>query len=73
MNSLVGVAGPSDPVGSVYRENPSSDKDGDVQQVCSNLKTILPCLQLLSLSLTCLYILHAYIAFNFICLIYICA
>ena len=38
-----------------------------------NLETNLPYLQLLSLSLTCVYILHAYIAFIFICLIYTCA
>ena len=35
----------------------------DVEQVCSNLETILPCLRLLSLSLTCLYILLMIIAY----------
>ena len=61
MNSLVGVAAPSDPVGSVYSENPSSVEGGDVEQVCSNLEIILSCLRLLSLSLTCLYILHVHL------------
>ena len=48
-----------------------SIEGGDVEQGCSNLETNLPCLQLLSLSLTCVYILHAYIAYIFICLIYL--
>ena len=56
---LVGVAAPSDPVGSVLVEILSSVEGGDVEQVCSNLETNLPCLRLLSLYLTCLYILHA--------------
>ena len=73
MNSLVGVAAPSDPEGSFLVEILYSVEGGDIEQVCSNLETILPCLRLLSLSLTCLYILYAYIAFIFICLIYICA
>ena len=60
----------SDPMGSVYSGNPSSVEGRDVEQVCSNLEIILPCLRLLSLSLTCLYILHANIVFIFICLIY---
>jgi len=34
-------------------------------------QTNLTCLRLLSLSLTYVYILHAYIAFLFICLIYL--
>ena len=38
-----------------------SVEGGDVEQGCSNLKTNLPCLRLLSLSLTCVYILHALI------------
>ena len=71
VNSLVGVAAPSDPVGSILVEILHSVEGGDVEQVCSNLETILPCLRLLSLSLTCLYILHAHIAFIFICLIYL--
>ena len=33
-----------------------SVEGGDVEQVCSNLETNLPCLRLLSLSLTCLYL-----------------
>ena len=70
---VVGVAEPSDPVGSIIAEILHSVEGGDVEQVCSNLETILPCLRLLSLSLTYPYILHAYIAFIIICLIYICA
>ena len=62
---LVGVAAPSDPVGSVYSGNPSSVEGGDVEQVCSNLEIILPCLRLLSLLLVltylaCLYCLSPY-------------
>ena len=67
---LVGVATPSDLVGSILVEILHSVEGGDVEQVCSNLETNLPCLRLLSLSFTCLYILHAYIVFIFICLIY---
>jgi len=67
---LVGVAAPTDPVGSILVEILHSVEGRDVEQVCSNLETNLPCWRLLSLSL-CLYILHAYIAFIFICLIYI--
>ena len=33
----------------------------DVEQGCSNPEINLPCLRLLSLSLTCVYILHAFI------------
>ena len=73
MEVLVGVAAPSDPVGSVYSENPSSVEGEDVEQVCSNLETNIPCLRMLSLYLLLVYILHAYIAFIFIYLIYICA
>ena len=59
MNSLVGVAAPSDPVGSFLVEILHSIEGGDVEQGCSNLEINLPCLRLLSLSLTCVYILHA--------------
>ena len=41
---LVGVAAPSDPVGSILVEILHSVEDGDVEQVCSNLEIILPCL-----------------------------
>ena len=61
MNLLVGVAAPSDPVGSILVEILHSVEGGDVEQGCSNLETILLCLRLLSLSLTCVYILHALI------------
>ena len=47
---LVGVAAPSDPVGSILVEILHSVKGGDVEQVCSNLKTNIPCLRLLSIS-----------------------
>ena len=62
---LVGVAAPSDPVGSILVEILHSVEGGDVEQRCSNLETNLPCLRLLSLSLTCVYILHAYIIYLF--------
>ena len=38
-----------------------SVEGGDVEKGCSNLETNLPCLRLLSLYLTCVYILHAFI------------
>ena len=56
---IVGVAAPSDPVGSILVEILHSVEGGDVEQVCLNLETILPCLRLLIslfLSLTCVYI-----------------
>ena len=71
MNSLVGVAAPSDPMGSILMKILHSVEGREVEQGCSNLETNLSCLRLLSLSLTCVYILHAYIAFIFICLIYL--
>ena len=67
MNSLVGVAAPCDPVGSILVKILHSVEGGDVEQVCSNLEINLPCLRLLSL--TCIYILHAYIAYLLTCLI----
>ena len=51
MNLLVGVAAPSDPVGSILVEILHSVEGGDVEQGCSNLETNLPCLRLLSLYL----------------------
>ena len=57
---LVGVTTPSDPVGSILVEILHSVEGGDVEQVCSNLETNLPCLRLLSLSLTCLYLACLY-------------
>ena len=62
MNSLVGVAASSDPVGSFIVKILHSVEGRDVEQVCSSLETNLPCLRLLSLSLTCLYILLMLIA-----------
>ena len=70
---LVGVAAPSDPVGSILVKILHNVEGGDVEQVCANLETNLSCLRFLSLSLTCLYILYANIVVIFICLIYICA
>ena len=52
VNSLVGVAAPSDPVGSFLVEILHSVEGGDVEQGCSNLETNLPCLRLLSLYLS---------------------
>ena len=42
---VVGVAAPSDPVGSSIVEILHSVEGGDVEQVCSNLETNLPCLR----------------------------
>ena len=67
---FVSVAAPSDPVGSILVEILHSIEDGDIEQVCSNLETNLPCLRLLSLYLLLVYILHAYIVLIFMCLIY---
>ena len=69
---VISVAAPSDLAGSILVKILYSVKGGDVEQVCLNLETNLPCLRLLSLSLslTYLYILHANIVFIFICLIY---
>ena len=53
VNSLVGVAAPSDPVGSFLVEILHSVEGGDIEQVCSNLEINLSCLRLLSLFLTC--------------------
>ena len=51
----------SDLVGLILLEILHSVEGGDVEQVYSNLEIILPCLRFLSLSLTCVYILHALI------------
>ena len=58
---LVGIAAPSDPVGSILVKILHCVEGGDVEQRCSNLKTNLSYLRLLSLSLslTCVYMLHA--------------
>ena len=56
MNSLVGVAAPSDPVGSIIVEILHSVEGGDVKQVCSNLETILLYLRLPSLYLSLVFI-----------------
>ena len=55
-----------------FSENPSSVEGGDVEQVCSNLETNIPCLRLLSLSLTCLYLTCLY-CFHFYMLDILCA
>ena len=71
---FVGVMVPSDLAGSFLVKILHSVEGGDVEQVCSNLKTILFCLRLLiSLSHLCLFILHTYIVYLFICLIYLCS
>ena len=72
---LVGVAAPSDPVGSFYSENPSSVEGGDVEQVCSNLETNLPCLRLLTLYLLLLslYLACSYCAYLYMLDILLCS
>ena len=44
---VVGFEVPSDLARSIIMEILHSVEDGDVEQVCSNLKTVLPCLRLL--------------------------
>ena len=56
VNSLVGVAAPIDPVGSFLVKILHSVKGGDVEQGCSKLETNLPCLRLLSLYLSLVFI-----------------
>ena len=69
---VVGVATPSDLAESIIVKILRNGEGGDVEQVCSNLEIILPCLRLLlSLSHLCSYILHAYIVYIFTCLIYL--
>ena len=58
-------------MGSILVKILHSVEGGDVEQGYSNLEINLPCLRLLSLSLTCGYILLDYIAHLFICLIYL--
>ena len=53
---VVGVAAPSDLVGSIIVEILHSIEGGDVEQVCSNLETNIPCLRLLSLYLLFVFI-----------------
>ena len=51
-----GVATPSDLAGSIIVEIIYSVEGGDIEQVCSNLEIILPCLRLfISLYHLCLY------------------
>ena len=71
------VAVPSDLVGSILEKILLSVEDGDVEQVCSNLKIILPYLRLLifvSLSLSLVFISCMLLLFvSFTCLIFPCA
>jgi len=61
-------------VGSILVKILHSVEGGDVEQGCSNLETILPCLQLLiSLSLTCVYIYCMLILFISLYVWYTCA
>ena len=62
---VIGVAAPSDLAGSILVEILHSIESGYIEQVCLNLKTILPRLRLL-ISLTCIYILHAIIVCIFL-------
>jgi len=58
---VVGVTALNDLAGSIIAEILHSGEGGDVEQVCSNLKTNLPCLRLLiSLSHLCLYLACLY-------------
>ena len=68
---LVGVAAPSDLVGSILVEILQGVEGGDVEQVCSNLETNPLCLRLLFLSPLLVYILHAIIVLILTCLIFI--
>ena len=62
---VVGVAAPSDPVGSILVEILHSIEGGDVEQGCSNLDTNLPYLRLLSLSShLCLYLTCSYYSYS---------
>jgi len=77
---VVGVVAPSDLARSILVEILHSGEGGDVEQVCSNLKTILPCLRLLiSLSLvfiSCMFLLFisiTYLIFPCVSYIYIFA
>ena len=72
---VVGVTVPSDLAGSFIVKILHIVEGRDIEQVCSNLKIILPCLRLLIslfLSHLCLCILHVYIVYLFICFIYLC-
>ena len=63
---------PIDPVGSFLVEILHSVEGGDVEPgVLEPRNNSLVFAIALSLSLTCIYILHTYIAFIFICLIYL--
>ena len=72
MNSLVGVAAPSDPVGSFYSVILYSVEGGDVEQVCRTSKQfscVCDCSLYLSLVLIyCMLLLFIFIT----CLIYLC-
>jgi len=68
VNSLVGVAAPSDPVRSFLVEILHSVEGGGVEQ-----ETNLPCLRLLYLYLSLVFISCMLLLFIFImCLIYLC-
>jgi len=72
MELIVGVATSGDLERSIIVKILHSAEGEDVEQVCSNLKIIPPCLRLLiAYSQLCLYILHAYIVYIFIYLIYL--
>ena len=53
-------------MGSIYSGNLSSVEGGDVEQVCSNLETNIPCLRLLSLSFTYLYLAYSYCSYLYL-------
>jgi len=68
---LVGVAAPSDLAGSILVKILHSVESENVEEVCSNFETILPCLQLLTLSHLYLYLACLY-CLSFLYLIYLC-
>ena len=70
---VVDVAAPSDLVGSFLVEILHSVEGGDVEKGYSNLETNLPCLRLLSLYLSLVFISCMLLLFIFITsLIYLC-
>ena len=72
---VVGVVALSDLAGSILIKILHNGEGGDVEQVCSNFETILPCWRLLIfISLLLVFIFCMLILFiSIICLIFTCA
>ena len=70
MNSLVGIAAPSDLVGSFLVKILHSVEGGNVEQGCSNLS---PIFAIAHLSLTCVSYLARLLFIHITCLIFPCA